>query len=106
MSRLFEGRKTTLLVLSEGGPVGRSVEEQAQDVVEAMHRQVERIFGDRMDEETLGDLLDSVNYRMFKGPDGPYAVIGIRDRGEAEVYLVQKEGREQIFTNAIREALG
>jgi len=106
MAKLFEGRKQTLFLISEEGPVGQTVEDQAKELVEAAHQEVIRIFGPRLNHEDLEDVLDSVNYVMRTGPEGPYAVIGIRDRGEIENYLVAKEGKEQWFTKVLREVRG
>jgi hypothetical protein len=101
MARLFEGRKVVIDIVGEKGATAREVEEQAQEIVNAARNKASEFLrnyaGDR------DEVLDSINYRMFKGPDGPYAVVGIRDRGELETWMVGKEAKEQWFSKILTE---
>lgn len=106
MAKLFEGRKLIIDLFAENGATGRAVEDEAKEIVEAAHQEVIRIFGYRLNSDDLEDLLDSINYTINKGPDGPYAIIGIRDRGEIENYLAAKEQKEQWFSKIIQEVRG
>lgn len=89
MAKLFEGKKIRLVDIEES-PVGLTVKQAASAIVDLARENVREIFTDRLNEEDLEDVLKSINYKM----EGTRAVVGIRDRGEIEVYLAAKELKE------------